>query len=73
MARRDSSPSSQHNQSILRALDWFISREKHIHLLRALSPINPTHMHLKLDFKCGGRGPFLGATAMVVVLVVSLR
>jgi hypothetical protein len=29
-------------------------------------------MRLKLDFICGGRGPFLGVTAMVVVLVVSL-
>jgi hypothetical protein len=26
-----------------------------------------------LDFICGGRGPFPGATVMVVVLVVSLR
>jgi hypothetical protein len=30
-------------------------------------------MRLKLDFICGGRGAFPRATAMVVVLVVSLR
>jgi hypothetical protein len=29
-------------------------------------------MRLKLDFICGGRGPFPGAMAMDVVLVVSL-
>ncbi len=72
MARRDSSPSLLHHRSILRALDRLIARKKQICLLGALSPINPTHMRLKLDFICGGRGPFLGATAMVVVLVVSL-
>jgi hypothetical protein len=31
----------------LRALDRLIAGEKHIRLLGALSPINPTHMHLK--------------------------
>ncbi len=72
MARRDSSPSSLHHRSILRALDRLIAGEKQICLLGALSPINPKHMHLKLDFMCCGRGPFPGATAMVVVLVVSL-
>ncbi len=74
MARRDSSPSLLHHRSILRALDWLIAiaGEKQIRLLGALSPINPTHMRLKLDFICGGRGPFPGETAMVVVLVVSL-
>jgi hypothetical protein len=72
MARQDSSPSSLHHQSILRALDQLIAGEKQICLLGALSPINPTHMRLKLDFICGGRGPFPGAMAMVVVLVVSL-
>jgi hypothetical protein len=72
MARRDSSPSSLHHRSILGALDQLIAGEKQICLLGALSPINPTHMRLKLDFICGGRGPFPGATAMVVVLVVSL-
>ncbi len=30
--------------------------------------MNPMRMLLKLDFICGGRGPFPGATAMVVVL-----
>ncbi len=55
------------------ALDWLIAREKHIRLLGALSPINPMRMRLKLDFICGGRGPFPGATAMVMVLVVFLR
>ncbi len=73
MARRYSSQSSSHHWSILRALDWLIAREKQICLLGALSPINPTRMCLKLDFICGNRGPFLGATAMVVELVVSLR
>jgi hypothetical protein len=73
MARRDSSPSSLHHRSVLRALDWLIAGEKQIFLLGAFSPINPTSMRLKLDFICGGRGPFLEATAMVVVLVVSLR
>jgi hypothetical protein len=72
MARQDSSPSSLHHWSILRALDQLIAREKKICLLKALSPINPTHMPLKLDFICGGRGLFPGVTAMVVVLVVSL-
>jgi hypothetical protein len=72
MARRDSSPSSLHHRSVLRALDRLIAGEKQIRLLGALSPINPTHMRLKLDFVCGGRGPFTRATAMVVVLVVSL-
>jgi hypothetical protein len=72
MARRDSSPSSLHHRSVLRALDRLIAGEKKICLLGALSPINPMHMRLKLDFICGGRGPFPGATAMVVVLVVSL-
>jgi hypothetical protein len=72
MARQDSSPSSLHHRSVLRALDWLIAGEKQICLLGALSPINPTHMRLKLDFICGSRGPFPGATAMVVVLVVSL-
>ncbi len=72
MARQDSSPSSLHHRSILRALDRLIAGEKQICLLGALPPINPMHMPLKLDFICGGRGPFPGATAMVVVLVVSL-
>ncbi len=72
MARQDSSPSLLHHRSILRALDRLIAREKQIHLLGALSPINPMHMRLKLDFICGGRGPFPVATAMVVVLIVSL-
>jgi hypothetical protein len=72
MARQDSSPSLLHHRSILRALDWLIAEEKQIRLLGALSPINPTHMRQKLDFICSGRGPFPGATAMVVVLVVSL-
>jgi hypothetical protein len=72
MARRDSSPSLLHHRSVLRALDRLIAGEKQICLLGALSPINPTHMGLKLDFICGGRGPFPGANAMVVVLVVSL-
>jgi hypothetical protein len=58
---------------LLRALDRLIAGEKQIRLLGALSPINPMQMRLKLDFICGGRGPFLGATAMVLVLVVSLR
>jgi hypothetical protein len=58
---------------ILRVLDQLIAGEKQIRLLGALSPINPMRMHLKLDLICGGRGPFPGATAMVVVLVVSLR
>jgi hypothetical protein len=56
----------------LRASDQLIAGEKHIRLLGALSLINPTHMHLKLDFICSGRGPFPGVMAMVVVLVVSL-
>jgi hypothetical protein len=73
MVRQDSSPSLPHHWSILRALDWIIAGEKHIRLLGALSPINLTRMRLKLDFIRGGRGPFPGATAMVVVLVVSLR
>ncbi len=72
MARQDSSPSSLHHRSVLRALDRHIAGEKQIYLLRALSPINPMHMRLKLDFICGSRGPFPGATDMVVVLVVSL-
>ncbi len=72
MARRDSSPSLLQHRSLLRALDRLIAGEKQIRLLGALSPINPTHMRLKLVFICGGRGPFTGATAMVVVLVVSL-
>jgi hypothetical protein len=72
MARRDSSPSLLHHRSVLRALDQLIAGEKQIRLLGALSPINPMHMRLKLDFICGGRGPFPGATAMVVLLVVSL-
>ncbi len=72
MARQDSSPLSLHHRSVLRALDRLIAGEKQVCLLGALSPINPTHMHLKLDFICGGRGLFPGATAMVVVLVVSL-
>jgi hypothetical protein len=72
MARQDSSPSLLHHRSILRALDWLIAGEKQIRLLGALSPINPTHMRLKLDFICSGRRPFPGATAMVVVFVVSL-
>jgi hypothetical protein len=58
---------------LLRALDRLIAGEKHISLLGALSPINPTCMHLKLDLICSGRVPFPGAMAMVVVLVVSLR
>jgi hypothetical protein len=73
MARQDSSPSLLHHRSVLRALDRLIAGEKHIQLLGALFPINPTRMCLKLDFIFGGRGPFPGATAMVVVLVVSLR
>jgi hypothetical protein len=72
MARQDSSPSLLHHRSILRALDRLIAREKQICLLGALSPINLTHMRIKLDFICGSRGPFPGASAMVVVLVVSL-
>ncbi len=72
MARQDSSSSSLHHRSVLRALDRLIAGEKQICSLGALSPINPMHMRLKLDFICGGRGPFPGATAMVVVLVVSL-
>jgi hypothetical protein len=72
MVRQDSSPSSLPHRSILRALDCLIAGEKQICLLKALSPINPMHMRLKLDFICDGRGPFPGASAMVVVLVVSL-
>jgi hypothetical protein len=72
MARQDSSPSLLHCRSVLRALDRLIAGEKQIRLLGALSPINLMHMRLKLDFICGGRGPFRGARAMVVVLVVSL-
>jgi hypothetical protein len=72
MARRDSLPSLLHHQSVLRALDRLIAGEKQICLLGALFPFNPTHMRLKLDFICGSRGPFPGAAAMVVVLVVSL-
>jgi hypothetical protein len=72
MVRQDSSPSLLHHRSVLRALDRLIAGEKQIRLLGALSPINPTHLCLKLDFICGGRGPFPGATAMVAVLVVSL-
>jgi hypothetical protein len=72
MVRQDSSPSLLHHRSILRALDRLVAREKQIRLLGALSPINPTHMCLKLDFICSSRGPFPGAMAMVVVLVVSL-
>jgi hypothetical protein len=63
MARRDSSPSLPPHRSVFRALDWLIAREKHIRLLGALSLINLTCMRLKLDFICGGRGPFPGATA----------
>jgi hypothetical protein len=66
MGRQDSSPSSPNHRSVLRALDRLIAREKHIHLLG-------THMHLNLKFIHGGRGTFPVATAMVVVLVVSLR
>jgi hypothetical protein len=73
MARQDSSPSSLHHRSVLRALDRFIAGEKQIRLLGALSLINPAHMRLKLDFICGGRRPFPGAMAMVVVLVVSFQ
>jgi hypothetical protein len=72
MARQDSSPSLLHCRSVLRALDRLIAGEKQIRLLGALSPINPMHMCLKLDFICGGRRPFPRATAMVVVFVVSL-
>ncbi len=60
MARQDSSPSLPHHRSVLRALDLLIAGEKHICLLGALSPINPMRMRLKLDFICGGRGPFPG-------------
>jgi hypothetical protein len=72
MGRRDSSPSLLHHRSVLRALDRLIAGEKQIRLLGVLYPINPTHMRLKLDFICGCRGPFPVATAMVLVLVVSL-
>jgi hypothetical protein len=72
MVRQNSSPSLLHHRSILRALDRLIAGKKQICLLGALSQINPTHMRLKLDFICGSRGPFPGAAAMVVVLVVSL-
>jgi hypothetical protein len=72
MVRQDSSPSLLHHLSVLRALDWLIAGEKQIGFLGAMSPMNLMHMRLKLDFICGGRGPFLGAMAMVVVLVVSL-
>ncbi len=60
MVRRDSSPSLLHHQSILRALDRLIAKEKQICLLGILSLINPTHMRLKLDFICGGGGHFRG-------------
>jgi hypothetical protein len=72
MARQDSSPSLPYHRRVLRALDRLVAGEKHICLLGALSPISPARMGLKLDFICSGRGPFPGATAMVVVLVVSL-
>jgi hypothetical protein len=58
--KRDSSPSSLYHQSVLRAIDWLIAREKHICLLGPSSPIDPTHMVLKLDLMCGNRGPFFG-------------
>ncbi len=72
MASQDSSPSLPNHRSILRVLDRLIAGEKHICLLRALSPISLTRMRLKLNFICGGRGTFPVAMAMVVVLVVSL-
>jgi hypothetical protein len=36
------------------------------------SPINLMCMHSKLDLMCGGRGPFLAAVAMVVMVVDAL-
>jgi hypothetical protein len=71
MTRRDSLPSSPHHQSILRAIDWLIAREKHSHLLEPSSPIDPTHMLPKLELMCSNRGPFLAVAAMVVMRLFS--
>jgi hypothetical protein len=71
MMRQDSSPSLPYHWSILRAIDRLIAREKHIHLLGPLSPIDPTHMLPKLELMFGNRGPFLAAEAIIVMRLFS--
>jgi hypothetical protein len=47
-----------------------IAREKYIHLLGGLSPINLTHQRRVSDLLCVARGPFLATAAMVREVVV---
>jgi hypothetical protein len=62
------------HQSILRALDFLIAREKHICLLGGLSSIITTRLQSKLGLVCSARGAFLAeAAAMVVMVVVFLQ
>jgi hypothetical protein len=55
----------------LRALDRLIAREKHICLLRALSPIDQTHCSGFFCLLGGARGPFLAVVAMVMWVLLA--
>jgi hypothetical protein len=63
--------SSPHHQSILWALYRLVAGKMDISLLGASSPINQTQCTWIFDNRCGARGPFPAAAAMVEVLVFS--
>ena len=63
--------SSPHHQSILWALYRLVAGKMDISLLGASSPINHTQCTWIFDNRCGARGPFPAAAAMVEVLVFS--
>jgi hypothetical protein len=69
MARRDSSPSSPHHWSILRAIPSHHQRKAYLPAQGLLS-IDLMRKHSKLYFVCGSRGPFTALSAMVVMTVV---
>ncbi len=58
----------------MRALDRLMTREKHIHLLGALSPIDQTCRSgiFGLLGLGGARGPFLAAAAMVMWVLLAV-
>ena len=72
MARQDSSSSSPHHRSVLRALDWLIAGEKHICLLGASSPIDQTHCSGIFGLLGGARWPFLVAADMVMWVLLAV-
>jgi hypothetical protein len=57
---------------MLRALDRLITREKHIRLLGASSPIDQMHRSGIFGLLDGARRPFLAAVAMVMWVLLAV-